>query len=1247
MKKLILGFLIFTNFIFAQQNYSGVIDLLVANKRDEARKLFDKQFSKTKNSSIDLLFLDAVIDVQNGRLYFDDNILTSIEKLPNGEHYIDPFINDNFVLSNINDAGYDDLSLRKIDFLASSAKFKDKPIVIYRKAIADRTRLMYEAMKTSIDKLNTIEKWQFCGVFENMNGSGLNTEYEPELYAKNDKLFDANSNGFVGWYVPTRYSNEGYQFFYNETEYGSGINYAQTFVTVPESKTYILSFGSSSGIKIFVNDVEVIQKEDTGKTNLDAFNIKVNLKKGVNRILVKIEQANNSYFSVNFKNLDNSKTDFSYSNSYLPYVSSTIEELNVEEINLGFEDYFENLVKQNPNNILYKYYLFKAYTANEKKDKAFDVIEGLDVKYPNSTFIQEMFKVYYSLDDNSQKVEEISKNIESIDKDYFGVVFEKMKDQEWLRNAEIKELEEYSKKSEKFLSTYSKIMFDFIIASRKSDKDLMLALIDKLAKDSYNNQKFNALKVVLDYNFKNDKDKYIADLKNLEKDRENAEVTNTLIEYYEEINDKAKIKELHLSQIDKYYHINSFRDNYINFLIKENKYDEALKYIDENLGYFPYSFKNFETKGTIYALKKNVPEAEKFYLKALSYNSSDSSLRKKLHDLTNKKDEIELIETSNIYDFIKKKRNTTTLKGDYGVVLLLDEYLVNILDSGARKTKVRLIYEVQTESGIETLKEYDLDTYGINLIKSEIVKKNGSLVPSEDGGSTLVFSNLQVGDVVYIEYDFTSSSYGRFYKDFYLDYSFNGAYPALESIFSIIHNPEIKYQIDIKNGNVPMTEKKLSNKIVRTWKKINTPAIPTYEAVAPNYSDITNVITLGTISSWKEIANWYADLVKKNIKFDKVTQNAYNQIFPNGTTGLSETKRAEKIYSYICDNITYSSLDFRQSGYVPQKPSKTLTSKLGDCKDLSTLFVTLAEKAGLKANLVLVLTNDNGLKTLPLPSKDFNHCIAKVILEGKEQYLEMTDKFLPFKAIPPTLYRANALVISFDKAQNENVKLINIPADNALRNIRGVKTVVDIQDDKKLFTNTHTIQGAGKSYVNELFSSSTTDEVRKSEFEESYNQRLNKTISFQEAKCTSTDKFSESVEYTTKFQVNEKLQQLGSLKIVSVPFIEVSYTKDLVNSDTRNYDINYSSYETANEYQSEVVLNIAEGKKFTEIPENKTLAFKNHKYVIEYNLLKNNQLQVKRNVQLDWADISKTDYIEFKKYVEDILALEEQIIGFK
>ncbi|NJM80557.1 MAG: transglutaminase domain-containing protein [Flavobacterium sp.] len=194
--------------------------------------------------------------------------------------------------------------------------------------------------------------------------------------------------------------------------------------------------------------------------------------------------------------------------------------------------------------------------------------------------------------------------------------------------------------------------------------------------------------------------------------------------------------------------------------------------------------------------------------------------------------------------------------------------------------------------------------------------------------------------------------------------------------------------------------------------------------------------------------NWYADLVKKNKKLDKVTISTFNEIFPNGITNLSETQRAEKIYNYIEENITYSYLDFRQSGYVPQKPSKTIETKLGDCKDLSTLFVTLAEKANLKSNLVLVLTNDNGLKSLPLPSSEFNHCIVKVTLENKDYFIEMTDKYLPFKSLPTSLYKANALVIEFDKIKNENAKLINLSLDNSLDNSK--KSVTEIINKKRI-----------------------------------------------------------------------------------------------------------------------------------------------------------------------------------------------------
>jgi hypothetical protein len=1248
MKKIILGLLLFCNVVFAQQNYSKVLDLLLDNKREEARSLFDKQFANQKLNNIDLLFLDVLIDEELGESNFNETFLKNIEKLQNSQYYIAPFINSNIIFSNINEEGYNDLTFAKIDFLRKSEKFKKLPIVKYRAAVSAIKRKQPAEAISYYNDLHVIRQWDFCGVFENLNGSGLNTEYEPETYAKKDKLFDASSNGKVGWYTPKSYSNEVYHHFTNETEYGTGIIYAQTFINVPSDKNYLISFGTSSAIKVFVNDIEVAVKEETGKTNQDAFNVKVKLKKGINRLLFKVElYSSSNYFSGQIKNLDGTiATELNVSNQYQNYNTSTYEELEVEDVNLDYENYFEDLVKKNPNNNLYKYFLFQAYACNQKKELAHNVIEGLDVLYPKSSFISKLFIGYYTLDDEAQKTQEIIKNMEIYDKDYFLVTLNKLQDSEWLKTAQISELEQYRDKSKKYKSAYVAKMFDFIIASRKSDMDGMISIFENIYKETYNNDKFQLIIASLYKSIKNDKTKYLSIIEEILKTRDNIDALYALQEYYNDSNNKEEVKKIALSLIEREPSYNYLRNSLIDILIKDNQYDEALKLIDENLEYFPYSFNNFQKKAMVFSLMKNDKEAEKYYLKALSHNSSDTSLREKLYDLINTHNEIEDVETKDIYEIIKKRRNTQ-LKGDYGVTLLLDEYIVNVFPEGGRNSKIRFVYEITAENGIENLKEYSLNTYSVNLLKSEIVKKNGNLVPAEVGSDMLVFSKLEVGDVIYIEYEYTSNSYGRFYKDFEVSSVFNGSYPSMEAIFTIIHAPELKLYINYKNGDVPLVEKKTKNKVIKQWKKTNTPSIPILESFSHEYSDITNEVSVSTIKDWKEIANWYSDLVKKNIKFDKITSNTFNEIFPNGFQQFSENDKALKIYEYIENNITYSYLDFRQSGYVPQKPSKTITSKLGDCKDLSTLFVTLSEKAGLKANLVLVLTNDNGLKSLPLPSKDFNHCIVKVKIDNKDFFLEMTNKYLPFMAMPMSLYNANALVVSFDKNENESASLIKIPFSNVVKNIMNSKYTIEVNDDSKTFVNKHAFQGLSKGYYTELFSNATTEDMRKKEFEEYYNNRLNNLIVLEDSKLTSTSKYDPVVEFETKFKINERLQQLGSLKVVTIPFIEKVYTKDIISEATRNYPILYANYETAKEYNTEITLNIPEGKKFVEIPESKSFSYKNHQYSISYELPMPNQLVVKRKVTLDWEDIQTSEYTLYKKYVEDVLATEEQIAGYK
>ncbi|MDI9257019.1 transglutaminase domain-containing protein [Flavobacterium sedimenticola] len=1248
MKKNLFLLLLFPALLLAQTSEKKVWDLLLANKRADAKKLYDKEFKTTSESKLEYFLLGKIIELENGRMDFDETFVTTMAKFPESKYYLTSLMKQQFILDDIQSVGFNDYTYQKIDNMAASEVFKNDPMVIYYKAIADRNRKNMKGYNEYIAKLNSIMNWQLCGAFENLNDSGIDIEYEPEVYPKNDRLFDANSNGKIGWYNPSITQNEGYHTFSNEDEYGNGIMYSQIFVENPTEQEVLLNFGMSASLKIFVNDVEVYVNTLNKMSDLNAFKLKLKLPKGLNRILVKssISRGNN-YFFLSVTDTQNQKINgLVYHNTYKEYVKSTLQSLQVEELNPDYENYLVQKVKENPTNVLYKFMLYDAYMHNKKLELAHDVIEELDNAYPNSSIVKTRLASYYSYKDDDAKVNEIVKNLEQQDPDYYYTIATKAQDRDWMKTVNIAELEKMREKAKKLTSPLYGLLYDFLINARNSNIESMMKSAESILALSHNSEFYTTTFAPLYDSLEKDKDKAIKMLEDLVSKKDNFTAMAQLVRYYEDANRKDDVKRLFLERKKNYPYFTGVASDYMNMLIEEKKYTEALAEIDQLLTLFPYSFYLMERKGMVYNYMGNVKEAEKYIRQSLEHNSENSKLRKQLYDITKTPDEIEEIDVKDKYKLIKERRNSK-LKSDYGVVTLLDEYIVNILPEGGRKSKVVLIYEITAENGIEEMKEYNLNTYSNTLQKSEVVKTDGTLVPAEEGGGTLVFSDLKVGDVIYIEYESYSNSTGRFYRDFNLDCYFNSTYPSVESIFAIINPETIKYTTKLNNGNITPIVKKINGKVCTIWKRNNVPAMPLLEPYSFNFTDLTNTINVSSIKSWKDISNWYADLVKKTLILDKITKSTFDQIFPKGVTGMTQEAIAKKIYAYIEENIKYSSQDFRQSGYVPQKPSKTITTKLGDCKDVSALFVALSQLAGLKSNLVLVSTNDNSAHLMSLPSKDFNHCIVKTTIDGKETFLELTDKFLPFKALPMSLYKAKALVISFDKAENEKAEIIDIPFDNAVSNSLTSSSVVNLTDNEVYYVNTHIVKGANKSYYNELFSNSTTEDVRKKDLEEQFSSKIRKGIKLQSVKVIKNEFFDEAIEFETQLKVSEKAKSVGNLKIAEIPFVERVYTRDIVAPETRNYDINYIAYENNLDYNSTIYLNVPEGKKFTEVPESKTFAYKNHKYSISFELVKPNSLKIVRVVKTPWDTVTTADYPEYKKYLEEVLTTEEQVVGFK
>lgn len=1231
-----------------QKKIDETWNLLLNNKRKEARDSFEKYLRKDIDKNIEILLLDAYIEMEFGKIIFDTEFVENFVKYEESKNYLFPMFNQPFMLGNLSNNGYDDYSYQKIDILYNQEHLKTDPIVAFYKNEMDRRRRVIENKAKTMEILNPISQWQFCGVFENLNDSGLDMEYEPEVYPKNDKIFDAASNGNVGWYNPPFKQNfAGVHYYYNEQEYGHGIMYAQTFIESETEQEVMLSFGSSSSIKIFLNDVEIYSNNLIQNANINAYQIKFTLSEGMNRLLLKSSTIGTSYFFTSMTNVNGEPlSNITFYDTYKPYTKGTLEKINPTEITPYFEEYFTNLINKEPNNPLYKIALFNAYLYNGKHDLAEDVMENFYVNYPESSILRSHLATLYSAKGEEQKAQEMYKNMEISDKDYYYNIVQLFINSGVLSSKTINELQEIKTKAEKLPTRHWATLIDYFIAARNGNIDLMLDTYADILKISANNENLYSIYCSFYATLKNDKEKTIRLLEEIYQEKEIETVANSLIRYYNQTGRKEDRVKLLKKQYELYPYINSKVSDYITFLNEEQKYNEVIEITNRLLQNFPYSFTLMETQGQAYNKLNDIKQAEKLFRQSLSHNSGNSSLRKMLYDLTKKTDETEQVVTKDVYDLIKKRRGST-MKADYGVVILLDECIINVFPEGGQQYNITYVYEITSDAGVEILKEYPLNTYSNTILKSEIVKPDGSIVPAERNYDGFVFTNLKTGDVIYISYLSFSNATGRFYKDFALNYAFSAYHPLEEIRYGIIYPKDIVFNTASINGDIPHTVKKVGNKNYMEWRRTKVPAIPIYENFSPSYDDMANSLQISTIKSWAEIANWYADLVQKNLKFDKVTLDTYNAIFPNGVSGLTETDIAKKIYAYIQDNITYSFLDFRQSGYVPQKPSRTITTKLGDCKDLSTLFVTLARKAGLNANLVLVLTNDNGTLSNQLPNIGFNHCIIRVELEGKEHFMELTDNYAPFNTMPVNLYKANALVISFDKSENAKAQLIEIPFDNTFKGAIHQQSVVTVEGDQKNITNTITFSGSGKSYYNYLFSEATSEDVRTKEIEKFYNNILGKVVKVHNTKLVKNDKYENELTHSNTITVMDKLQSLGSIKLTTIPFLNKAYTRDIIREEKRNNPIFYVYYEDVNQYTSEIVIHIDEGKTFIEIPENQNIKYKNHSYELKYELIKPNSLKVIRTINVPFENISVIEYPEYKKFVENVIQAEEQVIGFK
>jgi len=1249
MKNVFTVLIVFLiQFNISGQNKEKIWNDLLQNKREEALKQTAK--IKIKKADIEALVLKNIVNEQNGIFAIETDFNKAFSSKKDYDLFLFPLWNEKMFFKEYLKQEFDNEIIKNINYYYNK-NVKNSTVnagLTYLKAVSERHQNNFKVYNKYINDLHSVSKWQFCGVFENLNDSGMDTKYPPESIAFSEKDFNANSNGKINWFT-AGYSMDGYQFMRNHLEYGQGINYAQTFFTLPQEQTLYLKLGIGVPAKLWVNDILVFEETEKHITELDAHTIKIKVPKGNNRILVKLTNDDYSYFILRI--FDENKQlilpeTLNFTTTYKNYNKKISK---YELIENPFESYFKNLDTKKFTTFFKDYLLVKTYLRNGKTKKAKKIVLKYLDKYPKSSFLRSLLIIIAQKDKDYNLANEISENRKNDDPNYILVLLEEIQDTKKLFAMTPQKMQE---KLNVFKQTIKMPIIqktaDLLMHLRTQDKEAFRAdlnAIYTIAKEKGNSKLMTTYASFYSLLF-NENEKSLNLYNDIYSNYFSYDAYKKLVTEYKKKNNKEKVEELYKDFMTKLPDEINPVFNLTKFYLNNQEYNKALEQVNRGLQLFPYSFTMMKLKGdALFQLKKK-KEALKWYKKSFSHDSGNASLRKTILDIEKKEDPIEKVVFKDLYKYIEKNRTKKTKK-IYDLDILLDEQNTELFNEGGSKTRTISIYKVNTEKGIDRLKEYNLGLYyGYTINKSEIVKPNGKIVPAERSGSNFVFNGLSKGDVVLLDYETTSNNTGRFYKDFTDSYQFGSFYPNYRTDYRLIVPKGKKIYTKITNGTITFKKEKIDDYTVYHWHQENPVILSPSEPYMPEINEIATTLNVGTIKDWSVISNWYSDLVRTQIEYDHVVNNTFDSIFKNGYKKLSDEQRAKKIYDYMMENLSYSYVSFKQSGYVPQKPSKTIKTKLGDCKDFSTLFVALAKKAELKTNLVLISTSDLGKNELVLPSTSFNHCIVRVFLNGKEQYLELTDKNLSFKTLPISLEGALALNIPYYASENNNNSLL------VLKNLRQNKTIsksdlkLTIGKEDFILENKVLTTGKLNSTYRELLANKNDEKLRK-DLTKHFENRESLDLSLLNYDIKEYDRKKDTVAFTVKFKVNDKLKKLGQFKLLKLPMFFKPYTEDIVNLENRNYPIKYNKYEIADQYITNYSVVLKDGLQFVEMPNNAEFNFKKHHFKITYNKIKANELTVKIIADIDKNDISTLDYVAYRKFVKKFLEAKETLIGIK
>lgn len=1095
-------------------------------------------------------------------------------------------------------------------------------------------------------KIGVIDNWQITGTFDNTAGGGFDNEYGVLQNPKADAVFKNDVGANVTWFNAGGLRNDKWLDFKHHFSFSNSVMFAQTFVNSLEAKEAYLMVGVSGTAKIWVNDKIVISEPVEKNTDMDYYNVKIKLNAGYNRVLVQVSENEAGRASFVARICDESGTSLKLpsSNVYQDYQKDNSTEL-AQRVSYFAEKHFKNKLQSDPKDYVNLILLSELYLRNDNAHEAYAYLKKALEIAPNCSYTNKRMLECYSRLGNNTDYTRVQDKIKENDPDNY-------------LSLEIKYSDAFKKEDYKLAASIVEQLVSIygvsentemkelnVAAKNQETQDKLLDMINTLYKKYPKSYSMLTIKYIIETNGSKDIEKGNDVLKKYLKLVYSDVPMTTLASNYFKLGKINEGYDIYFQRQKNFPYNISHIEDIAKLYFSQEDYAQALKWYAKTIELAPFHGYYHQMYGSVLEALGKKQEAIESYKKSIYFEPTNYQSRKLLARLQDKKNLFEYFDEQNADEIYKNSLAADKYPEDNSIILLNDKKKA-IYEGGASVEQTELVIKVFNQAGIDIWKEYNVgyNQYTQRLIidKAEVIKSDGSHVAAEENGGYLVFTSLEAGDAIHILYKIENYYTGNLSSQFWDKFHFNYFIPSGSSRYSLILPENQNFDFKMINSDIKpvITQEDGYKKYV--WELKDSPSIKS-EPFMPNSSDIGVVLEVSSIKDWNFIANWYKGLSATKIINDIEVKEIVADLFKD-KKNLNEMEKVRVIYDYILKNISYSSVTFMQSALVPKKASQTINAKLGDCKDMSVLFVAMAKELGISANLVLVDSRENGERDLLLPSISFNHCIARVKVDNKDYFVELTDPKLSFSTIP--YYNENSLCLVIPK-ENEAftsdliyMNTVNKPENKSIRETNIVFTANDLTAVRKTYKTGDCARSTRKEFAD------IGKEQQEKDMSQAIGSGFKTPIKLNSLAFYNLTNLTDTVSYNYSFTSKNNLTDFASIKMTTLPWADSDNLSEYFSADSRKYPMNTWEF-FGNENEKEVMtIEIPKGKVMAETPKTVKLDNKFVDYSLTYEI-KENKLIATRNLKLKQKKIATTEYEEFKTTLSSISEADNKQIGFK